>query len=179
MTRPLTPSVAASAEAASTQGVPRLLPMQVGHLDAVMAIEVQAYPFPWSRGNFVDSIASGYWCQCLCAPDGTVLGYMIVMAGLDELHLLNVTVSPSHQGQGHALLMLQALDLHGRRVDAHWLWLEVRPSNLRARSIYERFGFEQVGLRRSYYPAAGGQREDALVLRRAVEPPDPGWGAPR
>ncbi|HMW23827.1 MAG TPA: ribosomal protein S18-alanine N-acetyltransferase [Burkholderiaceae bacterium] len=160
-------------------GLPRLQAMQIGHLAEVMAIEVQAYPFPWSRGNFVDSIASGYWCQCLCAPDGAVLGYMIVMAGLDELHLLNLTVSPTVQGQGHALLMLQALDQHGRSVDAHWLWLEVRPSNLRARSIYERFGFEQVGLRRSYYPAAGGQREDALVLRRAVEPPDPGWGSPR
>lgn len=164
---------------ATVGGPPRLQAMQVGHLDAVMAIEVQAYPFPWSRGNFVDSIASGYWCQCLCAPDGAVLGYLIVMAGLDELHLLNVTVAPTQQGQGHALLMLQALDQQARRVDAHWLWLEVRPSNLRARSIYERFGFEQVGLRRSYYPAEGGQREDALVLRRAVEPPDPGWGSPR
>lgn len=158
---------------------PRLQAMQIGHLGAVMAIEVLAYPFPWSRGNFIDSIASGYWCQCLCAPDGEVLGYMIVMAGLDELHLLNLTVLPTAQGQGHALLMLRALDLHGRRVDAHWLWLEVRPSNRRARSIYERFGFEQVGLRRGYYPAAGGQREDALVLRRAVVPPDPGWGSPR
>ena len=125
-------------------GLPRLQAMQIGHLAEVMAIEVQAYPFPWSRGNFVDSIASGYWCQCLCAPDGAVLGYMIVMAGLDELHLLNLTVSPTVQGQGHALLMLQALDQHGRSVDAHWLWLEVRPSNLRARSIYERFGFEQA-----------------------------------
>lgn len=163
----------------SPMAAPRLLPMQVSHLDAVMAIEVQAYPFPWSRGNFIDSIASGYWCTGLFSACGELLGYQIVMAGLDELHLLNITVAPAHQGQGHALLLLRALEEHARREDAHWLWLEVRPSNARARSLYEHFGFEQVGRRKSYYPAAGGQREDALVLRRAVESSSPAWGLPR
>ncbi len=158
---------------------PRLQPMEVSHLDAVMAIEVQAYPFPWSRGNFIDSIASGYWCCSLISASGELLGYQIVMTGLDELHLLNLTVAPDHQGQGHALLLLRALEEHARREDAHWLWLEVRPSNGRARALYERFGFEQVGLRKGYYPDAGGRREDALVLRRAVEPPTPAWGRPR
>ena len=162
----------------SARSTPLLRPMQTGQLDAVMAIEVQAYPFPWSRGNFIDSIASGYWSQCLIAPDGELLGYEVVMAGLDELHLLNLTVSGAHQGRGHALLMLRALEEHALRVDAHWLWLEVRPSNTRARALYEHFGFEQVGLRRGYYPDSGGRREDALVLRRAVEPPSGRWGRP-
>lgn len=155
---------------------PLLCPMQAADLDAVMAIEVEAYPFPWSRGNFIDSMASGYWCVCLFSPTRELLGYQIVMAGHQELHLLNLTVAPLHQGQGHALLMLRALEEHAGRAGAEWLWLEVRPSNVRARALYERFGFEPVGLRRAYYPAAGGTREDALVLRRSVERSRPARG---
>lgn len=160
-------------------GPPRLRPMQVTDLDAVMAIEVQAYPFPWSRGNFIDSLAAGYWCQCLVDGQAGLLGYLVVMAGLDELHLLNISVDPGCQGRGHALLMLRALEEQARRQHAHWVWLEVRPSNLRARELYERFGFEQVGRRKGYYPAEGGGREDALVLRRPIDPAGTAWAWPR
>ena len=80
--------------AAAGGGEPVLLPMGVQLLDAVMAIEVRAYPFPWSRGNFVDSIAAGYLTRCLVSPEGELLGYLVAMAGFREWHLLNVTVSP-------------------------------------------------------------------------------------
>jgi len=142
-----------------------LVPMTVAHLDAVMGIEVRAYPFPWSRGNFVDSIASDYLAQCLVAPDGELLAYQVAMAGFEEWHLLNVAVSPEHQGRGLARWLLNHLVDHARGMGAEWLWLEVRPSNTRARQLYARFGFEAVGVRPGYYPAAGGQREDARVLR--------------
>jgi len=142
-----------------------LVPMTVAHLDAVMGIEVRAYPFPWSRGNFVDSIASDYLAQCLVAPDGELLAYQVAMAGFEEWHLLNVAVSPEHQGRGLARWLLNHLVDHARGTGAEWLWLEVRPSNTRARQLYARFGFEAVGVRPGYYPAAGGQREDARVLR--------------
>lgn len=149
-----------------------LRPMTLSDLDQVLAIEVCAYPHPWSRGNFVDSLLAGYHARCLVDAEDRLVAYMLAMANLDELHLLNITVAPDLQGRGHALRLLRALAAHARQQPAVWLWLEVRPSNLRARELYRRFGFEQIGLRRGYYPAAHGQREDALVLRRAVVPAD-------
>lgn len=149
---------------------PTLLPMAVQLLDAVMGIEVRAYSFPWSRANFVDSIAAGHLTHCLVAPDGELLAYQVAMAGFEEWHLLNVTVSPAHQGRGLATQLLRRLIAHARCTGAPWLWLEVRPSNVRARRLYAYLGFEQVGVRKGYYPDAHGQREDALVLRLAVPP---------
>lgn len=149
---------------------PTLLPMAVQLLDAVMGIEVRAYSFPWSRANFVDSIAAGHLTHCLVAPDGELLAYQVAMAGFEEWHLLNVTVSPAHQGRGLATQLLRRLIAHARCTGAPWLWLEVRPSNVQARRLYAHLGFEQVGVRKGYYPDAHGQREDALVLRLAVPP---------
>lgn len=149
---------------------PTLLPMAVQLLDAVMGIEVRAYSFPWSRANFVDSIAAGHLTHCLVAPDGELLAYQVAMAGFEEWHLLNVTVSPEHQGLGLATSLLHLLIEHARGSGAEWLWLEVRPSNTRARRLYAHLGFVQVGVRKGYYPDAHGQREDALVLRLALKP---------
>lgn len=149
---------------------PALLPMAVQLLDAVMAIEVRAYSFPWSRANFVDSIAAGHLTQCLVSPEGELLAYQVAMAGFEEWHLLNVTVSPDHQGHGLATQLLHGLIDHARSTGAAWLWLEVRPSNARARRLYAHLGFEQVGVRKGYYPDGRGQREDALVLRLSLKP---------
>ncbi len=137
-------------------------------LDTVLTVERVCYDFPWTRGNFIDSIAAGYRASCLRRADGELLGYSIAMPGVQEMHLLNLTVAPQHQGCGHARTMLEALVRVCRERAAATLWLEVRPSNLRARRLYEQFGFEQVGLRRGYYPAADGRREDALVMNFAT-----------
>ena len=80
------------------------------------------------------------------------------------MHLLNITVNPAFQRQGWARVLLDALALWSRQKDAQWIWLEVRDSNARAREVYLKHGFAEVGLRKNYYPAAGGQREDALVM---------------
>jgi [ribosomal protein S18]-alanine N-acetyltransferase len=149
---------------------PTWLPMAVQLLEAVMAIEVRAYAFPWSRANFVDSLAAGHLTHCLVAPDGELLAYQVAMAGFEEWHLLNVTVSPDHQGRGLATQLLHRLIDHARSTGAEWLWLEVRPSNARARRLYAHLGFEQVGVRKGYYPDGRGQREDALVLRLFLKP---------
>jgi ribosomal-protein-alanine N-acetyltransferase len=150
--------------------MPTLLPMAVQLLDAVVGIEVRAYPFPWSRANFVDSIAAGHLTHCLVAPDGELLGYQVAMAGFEEWHLLNVTISPDHQGRGLATQLLHRLIDHARSTGAEWLWLEVRPSNVRARRLYAHLGFAEIGVRRGYYPDAAGRREDALVLRLPLKP---------
>ena len=137
-------------------------PMTEARLDEVLAIEKRAYGHPWSRGNFADSLRSGYQAQLLCAGP-TLLGYFVAMKGVDEVHLLNITVAPEVQGQGWGRVLLDALALWSRGQGAQWLWLEVRTGNLRAQQVYERYGFRRVGERRNYYPAAGG-REDAIVM---------------
>lgn len=141
----------------------RFEPLTEARLDQVIAIEDLAYEHPWTRGNFIDSLRSGYQAQLLGA-NGTVLGYFIAMKGVDEVHLLNLTVAPAYQGQGWGRVLLDALALWSRSQGAQWLWLEVRASNERAQRIYERHGYRRVGERKGYYPAAGRQREDAVVM---------------
>lgn len=145
-----------------------LVPMTHAWLDAVMHIEQRAYEFPWSRGNFIDSLAAGYAMSCLTSTHGELLGYRVVMPGFHEMHLLNITVEPNQQGRGWARLMLRELISQAHTTQSECIWLEVRPSNLRARNLYQRFGFEEVGLRPGYYPALGDSREDAVVMRRNV-----------
>ena len=140
-----------------------LQPMQTTALEEVIAIEQTAYSHPWTRGNFRDALASGYWAQCLRVQD-ELLGYVVAMAGVQEAHLLNITVAPARQGQGWAQMMLDALSLWSRRQQGEWLWLEVRESNRRALQVYERYGFRRVGLRKDYYPADRQQREHAVVM---------------
>lgn len=142
-----------------------LVPMTLADLDAVLAIELCAYEFPWTRGNFTDSLVAGYHAVLL-RPYGAAepAGYLMAMHGAGEVHLLNLTVAPAWQRQGLALRLLGELVRHGREVGAHQLWLEVRESNARARGIYRRYGFRQIGVRKGYYPAAAGRREDAIVM---------------
>jgi ribosomal-protein-alanine N-acetyltransferase len=137
-------------------------PMSEANLDQVVAIERTAYAHPWTRGNFADSLKSGYQAQLLCGGD-TLLGYFVAMKGVDEVHLLNITVAPSCQGQGWGRVMLDALAIWARGQGAQWLWLEVRTSNARAQQVYLRYGYRRVGERKNYYPADGG-REDAIVM---------------
>ena len=133
------------------------------NLDAVMAIEQTAYSHPWSRGNFRDSLNPLFDAQCLWLGD-ELLGYFLAMHGVEEMHLLNITVAPAHQGEGWGHMMLDALSLISRNVGAQTLWLEVRQSNARALQVYERYGFVRVGLRKDYYPADRQQREHAVVM---------------
>ena len=142
----------------------RMVPMTQRSLDAVLMIEQSAYAFPWSTGNFVDSLGASHVCQLLCDAHGTVLGYFVALPGYEEMHLLNITVAPAEQGKGLGLRLLETLVRLCRPWAAHELWLEVRPSNQRAMRIYERFGFEAKGVRKGYYPAALGTREDAIVM---------------
>ena len=136
-------------------------------LDAVAAIEQQVYPFPWSRGNFADSLASGYDAWVFEGGDGTgpvLLGYAVVMWIPDEAHLLNLSVAASAQGRGLGRAMLDWLMRDAARRGSRGMMLEVRPSNARAIALYRSSGFAQIGVRKRYYPAADGAREDALVL---------------
>lgn len=143
-------------------------PMTLMHLDAVLAIEQQAYAFPWTRGNFIDSLAARYVAEVI-VDEGHVAGYFVAMAGVDEMHLLNITVAPALQGRGHGRAMLDVLVGLCRARGSGTLWLEVREGNTRARAIYTRYGFVEVGRRRGYYPSPFGRREDAVVMSLGID----------
>jgi ribosomal-protein-alanine N-acetyltransferase len=145
---------------------PRLAPMRDADHDEELAIEQAVYTHPWTRGNFADSLRSGYACRTWRA-DGVLVGYFVLMAAAGEAHLLNLSIAAAWQRRGHGTALLaQALRI-GRDMGAHNIFLEVRPSNLPGQALYERHGFCKIAQRRNYYPAAGG-REDALVYSRAL-----------
>jgi [ribosomal protein S18]-alanine N-acetyltransferase len=159
-----------------------LVPMTLDRVPLVAEVEKTAYGHPWSARHFEDSVRAGHWARLLVTepdpvgeppvralaprlPDGRLLlGYLVAMPGVDEVHLLNLTTVPAHRRQGCARLMLEALAAWSLSQGAHWLWLEVRAGNAPARALYESTGFSQVGLRRAYYPDAGARREDAVVM---------------
>ncbi len=147
---------------------PRIRAMQLADIGAVHAVEASAYAFPWSRGNFVDSLAAAYPAWVIEGPDGELLGYLVAMRGVEEMHLLNVTVAPRARGRGHARALIEGLLGRCRADGVPQLWLEVRAGNARAQAIYTRLGFVTTGRRRGYYPASFGRREDALVMSLAL-----------
>ncbi len=145
---------------------PKLRPMTASDLDAIMAIESVNFPFPWTDGNFKDSMNSGY--MCLVMEQGKqLMAYAILMMVLDEAHLLNISVAQSHQGQGWGrYLLLQMMEI-GREKGGLNMFLEVRPSNHSAIGLYESMGFNEMGIRPGYYPAHNG-REDAVLMGMAL-----------
>ena len=148
----------------STPSVPELsfVAMREQDLDTVAAIEADVYVFPWTIGNFRDSLLSAYDCWG-CWTGGELIGYAIVMTAFDEAHLLNFAVASRWQRRGVGAAFLQFLIDRARDAKRDVLYLEVRPSNVAGLRLYERFGFKQLGVRRDYYPAMTG-REDALFL---------------
>ena len=140
--------------------------MRVADLPEVARLEKSLYAFPWSLGNFRDSITAGYDCWAVAHGEALV-GYAVVMIALDEAHLLNVAVASEWQGQGIARAFLAHLIEVARSAGCQIIYLEVRPSNVGARHLYRTMGFQQIAIRPDYYPALDG-REDALFLGLAL-----------
>ncbi len=141
-------------------------PLQMADLDAVMAIEPEIYPFPWTRGNFSDSLKAGYSCWA-CEHDGALMGYAVLMMVLDEAHLLNISIAKEYQGRGLGRQLLGHVIGIARKHKGQMMFLEVRPSNKPAIRLYEDIGFNEFSVRKGYYPAANG-REDAILMGLAL-----------
>lgn len=141
---------------------PGLRPMREDDLDAVHAIEVRAYPFPWTAGVFRDCLRADYPAWVL-HMDGRIIGYFLLSLAAGEAHVLNVCVAPQYQGLGHGRKLLRAIMHLARGRNAQRIFLEVRPSNRGAIALYLAEGFNEIGRRPRYYPARDG-REDALVM---------------
>lgn len=154
-------------------------PMSEADLDWVSEAEARSHAYPWTRGNFVDSLAAGYEALLACDGDQWV-GYTVTMPVVDEVHLLDITVLPERQRQGCGTQMLTHLLRLAKDRGVTRMLLEVRQSNVPAQALYERQGFVNIGQRRAYYPvttAPGSpdneistlpvaQREDAIVMAR-------------
>ena len=143
-----------------------LRPMTVDDLEAVMEIENEAYPYPWTLGIFRDCLHVGYCCW-VYTQAGEILAYGVMSIAAGESHLLNICVRASARRTGLGTAMLEHLIQLASRHGADVALLEVRPSNVAAVDLYRSLGFNEVGIRRNYYPADEG-REDALVMARQL-----------
>lgn len=141
-------------------------PMTERDLDAIMEIEPHIYSHPWTRGNFADSLKSAHSAWVL-VQDANIIGYALMMMVLDEAHLLNLSISQSYQKQGLGRLLLEHMIQIAQDLKAANMFLEVRASNISAIALYENVGFNEMAVRRGYYPAHHG-REDAILMGLAI-----------
>lgn len=163
----LTPSGLASAarRPAYTQA-----PLDLEDVPRILAIEQAGHRFPWNEKIFVDCIHSGYYLDGAFA-NGTLIGFSVVMPIMDEWHLLNLCVDPRHARRGVGRFLMGFIMEQAQQAKTASLWLEVRSGNIPARNLYGQLGFDEVGLRKGYYPADSG-REDARVMRLLLAPVD-------
>lgn len=160
------------------------VPMQESDLDQVLAIEDISHIHPWTRGNFSDSLAAGHWAYCIRPHldqtqlqlgsylDPTALwAYCILFPAVDELHLLNITVTPQLRKLGLGTRIMAAVEGVAAKQRMPRILLEVRPSNVSALALYTNLDYEQIGVRKNYYPACSvdGSREDAIVMAKSIK----------
>ena len=144
------------------KNLPSFRPMDMEDLEAVMSAEVLIYPYPWTLGNFRDSLSAGYSCWMYECEDALV-GYGVLMLAAGEAHLLNLGIANDWQRQGLGRKLLQHLIKVARDYHADMMFLEVRPSNKAAIGLYQDIGFNEMGIRKNYYPAHNG-REDGILM---------------
>jgi [ribosomal protein S18]-alanine N-acetyltransferase len=141
-------------------------PMRGLDVAEVVAIERASYQFPWSEGIFRDCLRVGYVCRVMTVGR-QVMAYGVMSFGAGEAHILNLCVGETYRCRGVGKRLLTTLLERAAAAGMGEAFLEVRPSNTTAIRLYQAMGFEQVGMRRGYYQAAGG-REDAAVLKRVL-----------
>lgn len=153
-------------DSVTTIDLVRLRKMHKDDMSSILTIEAKNYQYPWQEDVFKDCfIAVNYSCW-VCEDDEKIIGYAILSVGAGEAHVINISVDPQKQGLGLGRKMMEHLiGIAGKKAET--LFLEVRPSNQRAIRLYKRLGFNEVGLRKDYYPAREG-REDAVILALAL-----------
>lgn len=137
--------------------------MTVADLTAVSTIEKQSTLFPWTVKHFEDCLKAGHEAWVICDNEDHIISFTIVQKVVDELHLLNICVQLQHQGQGYGKAMLNHVVQFARELGSVLIVLEVRRSNTKAQSLYAQAGFNEMSVRRDYYPAEEG-REDAILM---------------
>ncbi|MCG8313840.1 MAG: ribosomal protein S18-alanine N-acetyltransferase [Pseudomonadales bacterium] len=141
----------------------QFLEMTESHIPDVRKVELRSYPYPWSEGIFKDCVNSEYLCRVLYDVEENVVAYAIVSVAVEECHILNICVSDRMRGQGVARVLLRRMLQEAQKLGAVEAFLEVRPTNQAAISLYKSFGFVEIGRRKNYYPCENG-REDAIAM---------------
>jgi ribosomal-protein-alanine N-acetyltransferase len=136
-------------------------------IESVSGIEQQVHAHPWTRGNFSDALTSAYVCK-VAEHDGKIIGYAVLMQGVDDAELLDIGIAAMYQQQGWGRKLLQAMLRLARELDKQRVILEVRASNVAAIHLYRSMEFIEIGLRRDYYPLENGGREDAILMGRVL-----------
>lgn len=144
-----------------------LRPMLVADLKRIMLIEERAYPYPWTLGIFQDCLRNTSYHAYIYELNQQILAYCVLSVAVGELHILNITVEPQQQNQGWGKRLLATAEQMGRGLGAEDCFLEVRPSNTPAIQLYLSQGFNEIGLRKNYYPTKNG-REHALLMAKTL-----------
>lgn len=141
--------------------------MEEMDVDEIMDLEKKGHAYPWTLGIFRDCLRVGYACEVM-EQDNLIRAYGVMSVAAGEAHIFNVCVAPEKRRKGYGRMMMERLVEIAKSRGAKSMFLEVRPSNLSALMLYEKMGFNEVGIRKDYYPAKVG-REDALILAMNLE----------
>ena len=131
--------------------------------DRLFEIEQQAHIIPWSKGTLLNNQGERY-LNLKLLEQGKIVGFAICNVVLDEATLFNIAVDPAEQGKGYGKTLLQGLITELSQKDVITLWLEVRESNIKAQQLYTQLGFNEVTVRKHYYPLPDGKKENAIVM---------------
>ncbi|QGM81029.1 ribosomal protein S18-alanine N-acetyltransferase [Otariodibacter oris] len=131
--------------------------------DRLFNIEQQAHITPWSKGTLLNNQGERY-LNLKLSIDGKIIAFAICQTILDEATLFNIAVDPAYQGKGYGKQLLQGLIEKLNEKNIATIWLEVRESNQTAQHLYTTMGFNEVTVRKNYYPKPNGERENAIVM---------------
>jgi ribosomal-protein-alanine N-acetyltransferase len=131
-------------------------------LNAIELIENEVHAYPWTRGNFLDSIKSNHICLMMKLNE-EIIGYSVIMFVLDECHLLNISIKKNMQKKGYGSYLLNEVIRRASLAYSKTIYLEVRVSNQAAIHLYDKHGFNEMSIRKDYYRAKEG-REDAVLM---------------
>lgn len=141
-------------------------PMTSDDINNIMKLEITLHPYPWTKGIFNDCIKAGYLCF-IGEIDDEIIAYSALSYGAGESHILNISVAKPHQGKGFGRQLIQFMMQQAKDKQADMVLLEVRGSNKNAIALYESQGFNEIGIRKSYYKTPNG-KEDALMLAKQL-----------
>jgi len=121
---------------------------------------------PWQLKTFVKSLLMPN--SVIAVVNNQLAGYVLVSEVLGELEVEDLCVLSTLRQQGIALEMFLTIITRAENINADYIFLEVAKSNTKARSLYERLGFDILSIRKDYYSLAGGQLDDAVLMRKDI-----------
>ena len=136
------------------------------HLEQLEVLEQKCFSIPWTQEQLQSQLPDGQHCFLIAVAEDSVLGYVGMMHVLDEGYISNVAVSPAVRRNGIAdALMIEILQC-AEKLMLSFVTLEVRESNIPARNLYEKHGFQAVGLRKNYYDSP---KENAILMTKFLK----------